>query len=62
MCIRDRLKIAEQVLINKRSRESAEKQRLNIKKKLLSLIHISIRRLIYFFVFILPRLLSYPIC
>ena len=28
------LKIAEQVLINKRSRESAEKQRLNIKKKL----------------------------
>ena len=29
------LKIAEQVLINKRSRESAEKQRLNIKKKLI---------------------------
>ena len=27
-------KIAEQVLINKRSRESAEKARLNIKKKL----------------------------
>ena len=31
----DALKIAEQVLINKRSRESAEKQRLNIKKKLI---------------------------
>ena len=29
------LKIAEQVLINKKSRESAEKQRLNIKKKAL---------------------------
>ena len=30
----DAQKIAEQVLINKRSRESAEKARLNIKKKL----------------------------
>lgn len=28
------IKIAEQVLLNKRSRESAEKSRLNIKKKL----------------------------
>ena len=27
-------KIMEQVLVNKRSRESAEKQRINIKKKL----------------------------
>ena len=37
------LKIAEQVLINKRSRESAEKQRLNIKKKLSGSIDISNR-------------------
>ena len=37
------LKIAEQVLINKRSRESAEKQRLNIKKKLSGNIDISNR-------------------
>ena len=36
-------KIAEQVLINKRSRESAEKQRLNIKKKLSGSIDISNR-------------------
>ena len=39
----DALKIAEQVLINKRSRESAEKQRLNIKKKLSGSIDISNR-------------------
>ncbi len=39
----DALKIAEQVLINKRSRESAEKQRLNIKKKLSGNIDISNR-------------------
>ena len=39
----DAIKIAEQVLINKRSRESAEKQRLNIKKKLTSSIDISNR-------------------
>ena len=37
------LKIAEQVLINKRSRESAEKQRLNIKNKLSGKIDISNR-------------------
>ena len=37
------IKIAEQVLINKRSRESAEKQRLNIKKKLSGSIDISNR-------------------
>ena len=53
MCIRDRIyfienhfdaeKIAEQVLVNKRSRESAEKQRLNIKKKLSGNIDISNR-------------------
>ena len=36
-------RIAEQVLINKRSRESAEKQRLNIKKKLSGSIDISNR-------------------
>ena len=36
-------KIAEQVLINKRSRESAEKQRLNIKKKLSGSMDISNR-------------------
>jgi len=36
-------KIAEQVLINKRSRESAEKQRLNIKKKLTDNISIADR-------------------
>ena len=36
-------KIAEQVLINKRSRESAEKQRLNIKKKLSGNIDIANR-------------------
>ena len=39
----DAEKIAEQVLINKRSRESAEKQRLNIKKKLSGNIDISNR-------------------
>ncbi len=39
----DAEKIAEQVLINKRSRESAEKQRLNIKKKLSGSIDISNR-------------------
>ena len=36
-------RIAEQVLINKRSRESAEKQRLNIKKKLTGNLDISNR-------------------
>lgn len=35
------LKIAEQVLVNKRSRESAEKSRLNIKKKLSGTIDLS---------------------
>ena len=39
----DAEKIAEQVLVNKRSRESAEKQRLNIKKKLSGNIDISNR-------------------
>ena len=39
----DAEKIAEQVLINKRSRESAEKQRLNIKKKLSGNIDIANR-------------------
>ena len=39
----DAEKIAEQVLINKRSRESAEKQRLNIKKKLSGSIDIANR-------------------
>ena len=39
----DAQKIAEQVLINKRSRESAEKQRLNIKKKLTGSMDISNR-------------------
>jgi DNA gyrase subunit B len=39
----DAEKIAEQVLINKRSRESAEKARLNIKKKLSGNIDISNR-------------------
>lgn len=37
----DALKIAEQVLINKRSRENAEKTRLNIKKKLAGTIDLS---------------------
>ncbi len=37
------IKIAEQVLINKRSRENAEKMRLNIKKKLAGTIDISNR-------------------
>ena len=35
------IKIAEQVLVNKRSRESAEKSRLNIKKKLSGTIDLS---------------------
>ena len=35
------LKIAEQVMINKRSRENAEKTRLNIKKKLAGVIDLS---------------------
>lgn len=35
------VKIAEQVLVNKRSRESAEKSRLNIKKKLAGTIDLS---------------------
>ena len=35
------IKIAEQVLVNKRSRESAEKSRLNIKKKLAGTIDLS---------------------
>ena len=35
------IKIAEQVMINKRSRESAEKSRLNIKKKLTGTIDLS---------------------
>lgn len=35
------IKIAEQVLVNKRSRESAEKSRLNIKKKLTGTIDLS---------------------
>ena len=39
----DAEKIGEQVLINKRSRESAEKQRLNIKKKLSGTIDIANR-------------------
>ena len=39
----DAQKIAEQVLINKRSRESAEKARLNIKKKLSGNVDISNR-------------------
>ena len=39
----DAEKIAEQVLINKRSRESAEKQRLNIKQKLTNNISIADR-------------------
>ena len=39
----DAEKIAEQVLINKRSRESAEKARLNIKKKLSGSIDIANR-------------------
>ena len=39
----DAQKIAEQVLINKRSRESAEKARLNIKKKLTGSMDISNR-------------------
>ncbi|MCQ2447961.1 MAG: toprim domain-containing protein [Oscillibacter sp.] len=39
----DAEKIAEQVLVNKRSRESAEKQRLNIKKKLSGNIDIANR-------------------
>ena len=39
----DAQKIAEQVLINKRSRESAEKARLNIKKKLSGSVDISNR-------------------
>ena len=39
----DAAKIAEQVLINKRSRESAEKARLNIKKKLTGSIDIANR-------------------
>ncbi len=39
----DAEKIAEQVLINKRSRETAEKQRLNIKKKLTEKIDIANR-------------------
>jgi len=39
----DAQKIAEQVLINKRSRESAEKARLNIKKKLTGTMDISNR-------------------
>ena len=39
----DAAKIAEQVLINKRSRETAEKTRLNIKKKLTGSMDISIR-------------------
>ncbi|HWP50204.1 MAG TPA: toprim domain-containing protein [Clostridia bacterium] len=39
----DALKIAEQVLINKRSRESAEKTRINIKKKLAGSLDISNR-------------------
>ena len=39
----DILRIAEQVLINKRSRESAEKARLNIKKKLSGSIDIANR-------------------
>ena len=39
----DAQKIAEQVLINKRSRETAEKARLNIKKKLSGSIDISNR-------------------
>ncbi len=37
----DALKIAEQVMINKRSRENAEKTRLNIKKKLSGSIDLS---------------------
>ena len=39
----DAEKIAEQVLVNKRSRESAEKQRLNIRKKLSGSIDIANR-------------------
>ena len=36
-------RVMEQVLINKRSRETAEKARLNIKKKLSGSMHISNR-------------------
>ena len=39
----DAQKIAEQVLINKRSRETAERTRLNIKKKLTGSMDISNR-------------------
>ena len=39
----DAQKIAEQVLINKRSRENAEKTRLNLKKKLAGSIDLSNR-------------------
>lgn len=39
----DALKIAEQVMINKRSRENAEKTRLNLKKKLAGSIDLSNR-------------------
>ena len=39
----DAQKIAEQVLINKRSRETAERTRLNIKKKLSGSMDISNR-------------------
>ena len=39
----DAQKIAEQILINKRSRETAERTRLNIKKKLLGSVDISNR-------------------
>lgn len=35
------LKIAEQVMVNKRSRENAEKTRLNLKKKLAGTIDLS---------------------
>ena len=46
MCIRDRdeaARIAEQVLINKRSRENAEKTRITLKKKLAGTMDLSNR-------------------
>jgi DNA gyrase subunit B len=35
--------VAEQILVNKRSRETAEKTRLNIKKKLSGTVDLTIR-------------------
>ena len=41
MCSSDLVKIAEQVLVNKRSREKAEKSRIDLKKKLAGSIDLS---------------------